>query len=61
MANHNFSIEFFPPKTAEGAEKLRVTRAKLSELHPKYFSVTFGAGGPPSAARLIPWWKFWRW
>src|SRR5476651_2449451 len=41
----NFSIEFFPPKTAEGAEKLRATRAKLSELHPKYFSVTFGAGG----------------
>ena len=45
MANHNFSIEFFPPKTAEGTEKLRLVRAKLSELHPKYFSVTFGAGG----------------
>lgn len=45
METPNFSIEFFPPKTAEGAEKLRVTRAKLSELHPKYFSVTFGAGG----------------
>jgi methylenetetrahydrofolate reductase (NADPH) len=45
METPNFSIEFYPPKTAEGAEKLRVTRAKLSELHPKYFSVTFGAGG----------------
>lgn len=45
MAKPNFSIEFFPPKTPEGAEKLRVTRAKLAELHPKYFSVTFGAGG----------------
>ncbi|TWI63118.1 methylenetetrahydrofolate reductase (NADPH) [Pseudoduganella lurida] len=45
MADHNFSIEFFPPKTVEGAEKLRATRAKLAELHPKYFSVTFGAGG----------------
>jgi methylenetetrahydrofolate reductase (NADPH) len=39
------SIEFFPPKTSEGADKLRVARQKLAELNPKYFSVTFGAGG----------------
>ncbi|MAF05153.1 MULTISPECIES: methylenetetrahydrofolate reductase [NAD(P)H] [Herbaspirillum] len=45
MSTHNFSIEFFPPKTAEGAEKLRATRARLAALAPKYFSVTFGAGG----------------
>ncbi|HZG21793.1 MAG TPA: methylenetetrahydrofolate reductase [NAD(P)H] [Herbaspirillum sp.] len=45
MSTHNFSIEFFPPKTAEGAEKLRTTRARLAALAPKYFSVTFGAGG----------------
>jgi methylenetetrahydrofolate reductase (NADPH) len=45
LANHNISIEFFPPKTAEGVEKLRVVRAKLAVLQPKYFSVTFGAGG----------------
>jgi len=45
MSTHNFSIEFFPPKTAEGAEKLRATRARLATLQPKYFSVTFGAGG----------------
>jgi methylenetetrahydrofolate reductase (NADPH) len=45
MTKQVFSIEFFPPKTAEGAEKLRATRAKLAELRPKYFSVTFGAGG----------------
>ncbi|HEY4074905.1 MAG TPA: methylenetetrahydrofolate reductase [NAD(P)H] [Herbaspirillum sp.] len=45
MRPHNFSIEFFPPKTAEGTEKLRLARAKLGELQPKYFSVTFGAGG----------------
>ncbi|ADJ65756.1 methylenetetrahydrofolate reductase [NAD(P)H] [Herbaspirillum seropedicae] len=44
-STHNFSIEFFPPKTAEGAEKLRATRARLAALQPKYFSVTFGAGG----------------
>lgn len=40
-----FSFEFFPPKTAEGAEKLLKVRNTLSELNPKYFSVTFGAGG----------------
>ena len=52
MENHNFSIEFFPPKTAEGAEKLRLTRQKLSELQPKYFSVTFGAGGSTQRGTL---------
>ena len=52
MATPDFSIEFFPPKTAEGAEKLRVTRQKLSELHPKYFSVTFGAGGSTQRGTL---------
>lgn len=40
-----FSVEFFPPKTPEGAEKLRTTRKTLAPLHPEYFSVTFGAGG----------------
>ncbi|MBC7502611.1 MAG: methylenetetrahydrofolate reductase [NAD(P)H] [Herminiimonas sp.] len=45
MSEHNFSIEFFPPKTPEGAQKLRATRAKLALLKPRYFSVTFGAGG----------------
>lgn len=45
MDQHNFSIEFFPPRTVEGAEKLRSVRAQLAELQPKYFSVTFGAGG----------------
>lgn len=40
-----FSFEFFPPKTAEGVEKLRATRRQLAQLHPSFFSVTFGAGG----------------
>ncbi|MFZ4528831.1 MAG: methylenetetrahydrofolate reductase [NAD(P)H] [Undibacterium curvum] len=52
MNQHNFSIEFFPPKTAEGVEKLRVTRTKLAELQPKYFSVTFGAGGTTQQGTL---------
>jgi methylenetetrahydrofolate reductase (NADPH) len=45
MNNIEFSIEFFPPQTAEGAEKLRVARAKLALLKPAFCSVTFGAGG----------------
>lgn len=45
MTERTFSFEFFPPKTAEGAEKLRATRAQLAQLEPKFFSVTFGAGG----------------
>ncbi|SHH39472.1 methylenetetrahydrofolate reductase [NAD(P)H] [Massilia sp. CF038] len=52
MANHNFSIEFYPPKTPEGADKLRVARAKLAQLDPQYFSVTFGAGGSTQQGTL---------
>ena len=39
------SFEFFPPKTDEGVLKLRETRKQLALLNPKFFSVTFGAGG----------------
>jgi methylenetetrahydrofolate reductase (NADPH) len=39
------SFEFFPPKTAEGMEKLRETRKELAQFNPEFFSVTFGAGG----------------
>jgi methylenetetrahydrofolate reductase (NADPH) len=52
MTQQNFSIEFFPPKTDAGVEKLRVTCAKLAELKPKYFSVTFGAGGSTQQGTL---------
>jgi methylenetetrahydrofolate reductase (NADPH) len=45
MTQPTFSIEFFPPKTPDGADKLRATRAQLATLRPEYFSVTFGAGG----------------
>lgn len=41
----SFSFEFFPPKTAEGMAKLREARRQLAQLGPKFFSVTFGAGG----------------
>ena len=40
-----YSFEFFPPKSEEAAEKLRAVRARLAEVGPAFFSVTFGAGG----------------
>ena len=39
------SFEFFPPKTPEGAEKLRAVRQQLYTLQPEFCSVTYGAGG----------------
>ncbi len=41
----DYSFEFFPPKTPEGIARLRETRQQLAQLDPKFFSVTFGAGG----------------
>lgn len=52
MNTQNISIEFFPPKTAEGADKLRATREKLAALNPQYYSVTFGAGGSTQQGTL---------
>ncbi len=43
------SLEFFPPKTPEGAEKLRTVRAQLYALKPEFCSVTYGAGGSTQA------------
>ena len=45
MAAKSFSMEFFPPQTSEGVEKLRLARKQLAQLKPEFFSVTFGAGG----------------
>lgn len=45
MTERAFSFEFFPPKTHEGADKLRAVRARLAAVDPAFFSVTFGAGG----------------
>ena len=39
------SIEFFPPQTVEGVDKLRSVRAQLARLEPAFFSCTYGAGG----------------
>jgi methylenetetrahydrofolate reductase (NADPH) len=40
-----YSFEFFPPKTPEGIIKLTATSKALAALQPRFFSVTFGAGG----------------
>ncbi len=39
------SLEFFPPKTPEGVDKLRAVRQQLYALKPEFCSVTYGAGG----------------
>jgi len=41
----SFSFELFPPRTPETAAKLPAVVKRLAPLQPKYFSVTYGAGG----------------
>ena len=41
----SISFEFFPPRTPEGGDKLRVVRGDLARFDPEFYSVTFGAGG----------------
>ncbi|GAB4204125.1 MAG: methylenetetrahydrofolate reductase [NAD(P)H] [Tibeticola sp.] len=45
MSAWPLSFEFFPPKTPEGAEKLRAVRRALYAHAPEFCSVTYGAGG----------------
>jgi len=40
-----FSLEFFPPRTDAGMDKLKTVIADLGQLSPDYMSVTYGAGG----------------
>ncbi|WP_017429526.1 methylenetetrahydrofolate reductase [NAD(P)H] [Vreelandella jeotgali] len=40
-----FSFEFFPPGTDAGREKLCQARDALASRQPRFFSVTYGAGG----------------
>ena len=50
-ANHSsasgfqLSLEFFPPKTPEGSDRLAAARRELYALRPAFCSVTYGAGG----------------
>ncbi|TAK77523.1 MAG: methylenetetrahydrofolate reductase [NAD(P)H] [Aquabacterium sp.] len=46
------SLEFFPPKTPEGAAKLAAARQELYALKPEFCSVTYGAGGTTQSGTL---------
>jgi methylenetetrahydrofolate reductase (NADPH) len=43
--SRSYSFEFFPPRDDDARAKLRVVTNELATLKPKFFSVTFGAGG----------------
>jgi len=45
VTERDISFEFFPPKTPQGRDKLRATWRQLARFKPRFFSVTFGAGG----------------
>ena len=47
-----FSLRILPPKTPEGKQKLRATWQQLAKLKPRFFSVTFGAGGSTQQGTL---------
>ncbi|MBM86877.1 MAG: methylenetetrahydrofolate reductase [NAD(P)H] [Gammaproteobacteria bacterium] len=42
---NKFSIEFYPPRSADGEKNLDNVHAQLTKLKPDFFSVTYGAGG----------------
>ena len=46
------SFEFFPPKSEEAEVQLWNTVADLTEWHPEFVSVTYGAGGSTKAPTL---------
>ena len=52
MNKRVFSFEFYPPKTPAGKDKLRATWKELALLKPRFFSVTFGAGGSTQQGTL---------
>ncbi len=47
------SFEVFPPKKDDGIEKVYSTLDQLSDLHPDFISVTFGAGGSENSIRTL--------
>lgn len=44
-SNLRLSFEFFPPRSASGADSLTRVAGRLGELAPDFFSCTYGAGG----------------
>lgn len=53
MSRQNFfSLEFFPPRDVEAAERLQKTTQELLVIEPDFISVTFGAGGSTQEGTL---------
>ncbi|MES1956540.1 methylenetetrahydrofolate reductase [NAD(P)H] [Salinisphaera hydrothermalis] len=52
VSHNDFSIELFPPKGPKGDARLTEALEALAELHPAFFSVTFGAGGTTRSGTL---------
>lgn len=53
MSRQNFfSLEFFPPRDVEAAERLQRTTDELLVIEPDFISVTFGAGGSTQEGTL---------
>ncbi|NCO15006.1 MAG: methylenetetrahydrofolate reductase [NAD(P)H], partial [Thiomicrospira sp.] len=48
----NLSLEFFPPRTDVGMEKLKTVIESLKVIQPHYMSVTYGAGGTTQARTI---------
>ncbi|HAK69458.1 MAG TPA: methylenetetrahydrofolate reductase [NAD(P)H] [Treponema sp.] len=48
-----FSFEVFPPKKDDGIEKVYDTLDELSDLHPDFISVTYGAGGSENCGKTL--------
>ena len=46
------SFEFFPPKTSHGTKQIYQSIAKLKNMNPDFFSVTYGAGGSTTEKSL---------
>ncbi|NCN66963.1 MAG: methylenetetrahydrofolate reductase [NAD(P)H] [Thiomicrospira sp.] len=48
----HLSLEFFPPRTDAGIEKLKTVIESLEIIQPQYMSVTYGAGGTTQARTI---------
>jgi len=46
------SFEFFPPKTNQGRKQIYQSIARLKNMNPDFFSVTYGAGGTTAERSL---------
>ena len=48
-----FSLEIFPPKPDSDESVIYDTLEQLSDIHPDFISVTYGAGGGKNGCKTI--------